>query len=158
MWNSKRTLTWVFGWFRIGQSALSACLRVLSRRRTPFAPSAQHLHSRFIALYGRRATFCRKQHVSTCYLSIPELFIGSYSVRRRMKANLTRRRKGVKMVQAFEALLSASTCLPSVTATELATLRREAQAFKRVRAALRTHAPDQVAGRIVFQKASVLRQ
>ncbi len=75
-----------------------------------------------------------------------------------MKANLTRRRKGVKMVQAFEALLSASTCLPSVTATELATLRREAQAFKRVRAALRTHAPDQVAGRIVFQKASVLRQ
>ena len=149
---------WAFGWFRIGQSALSVWLRVLSRRHTPFAPSAQHLHNPSIALYGQRATFCRKQHVSTCYFSIPESFIGSYSVRKRMKANLMTRRKRVKMVQAFEALLSTSTYLPSVTATEIATLRREAQAFKRVRAALRTHARDQVAGRIVFQKASVLRQ
>ena len=75
-----------------------------------------------------------------------------------MKANLMRRRKRAKMVPAFEALPSASTYLPSVTATEIATLRREAQAFKRVRAALRTRARDQVAGRIVFQKASVLHQ
>ena len=149
---------WMPGWFRIGQSALNAWLRVLSRRHTPFAPSAQHLHNLFIALYGRRATFCRKQHVSTCYLSIPEPVIGSYSVRKRMKANLMRRRKRAKMVPAFEALPSASTYLPSVTATEIATLRREAQAFKRVRAALRTRARDQVAGRIVFQKASVLHQ
>ena len=145
----------MFGWFRIGQSALNAWQRVLSRRHTPFAPSAQHLHNPFIALYGRRATFCRKKHVSTCYPSIPDSSIGSYSVRRRMKANLMRRRKRVKMVQAFKPPLSASTYLSSVTATEIATLRKEAQAFKRVRAALRT---DQVAGRIVFQKASVLRR
>ena len=155
MWNSKRMLMWLFGWFRIGQSALNAWLRVLSRRRTPFAPSAQHLHNPFIALYGRRATFCRKEHVSTCYPTISESSIGNFSVRRRTKANLMRRRKRVKMVQAFEPLLSAPAYLSSVTATEIATLRKEAQAFKRVRAALRT---DQVAGRIVFQKASVLHQ
>ena len=146
---------WMPGWFRIGQSALNAWLRVLSRRHTPFAPSAQHLHNPFIALYGRRATFCREQHVSSCCFSISELFIGSYSVRRRMKANLMMRRKRVKMVQAFELLLCTFTHLLSVTATEIATLRKEAQAFKRVRAALRT---DQVAGRIVFQKASILRR
>jgi len=73
-----------------------------------------------------------------------------------MKANLTMRRKKVKMVQAFQALCSTSTYLSSVTATEIAALRKEAQAFKRVRAALRTHAPHQVAGRIVFEKASIL--
>ena len=43
-------------------------------------------------------------------------------------------------------------------ATEIAALRQEAQAFKRVRAALRTRAPDQAAGRIVFEKASALRR
>jgi hypothetical protein len=75
-----------------------------------------------------------------------------------MEANLTTQRKGEKMVRAFEHPLSAPTYLPSVVATEIAALRKEAQAFKRVRAALRTRAPDQAAGRIVFEKAGALCQ
>lgn len=96
---------------------------------------------------------------STYHSSIPDSSIDSYSVRRRgMKANLTRRRERVKMVQPFETPLSAPRYLPWMIATEIATLRKEAQAFRRVRAALRTHAPDQAAGRIVFEKAGALRQ
>ena len=73
-----------------------------------------------------------------------------------MKANLMTQRKWVKMVQPFNAPLSAPAYLLSMKATEIAALRQEAQAFKRVRAALRTRAPDQAAGRIVFEKASIL--
>jgi len=74
------------------------------------------------------------------------------------RGNLTTRRKMVKMVQALGTPLSAPTYLPLIIATEIAALRKEAQAFKRVRAALRIHAPDQTAGRIVFEKASALHQ
>lgn len=79
--------------------------------------------------------------------------LANYLEKKKIRESLMKRKSRAKMVSVPRVLEGQSLTYLPRTAQEIATLRKEAQAFKSVRTALRTPSDDKIsAAKLVFEK------